>query len=144
MKELRTSVHSNLGADEDDDEDDDEDGTATRGRVCSGRFRRCKETGFCYLCALVLLPLALTMIWTRDDSVSGSLSDEEDGLPAWLVTTCSVGALAGCCVVGLGWIWTVEEEGYAMYVFLFGILPIGVGCRCVGVVMLVVASLLEG
>ena len=52
--------------------------------------------------------------------------------------------IAGCCVVGLGWIWTVEEGGYAMYVFLFGILPIGVGCCCVGVVMLIVASLLEG
>ena len=143
MKELRTSRSDPPASAEDDDEDDDEDGTATR-RVCSGRFRRCKETGFCYLCALVLLPLALTMIWTRDDGISGSLSDEEDGLPAWLVTTCSVVALAGCCVVGLGWIWTVEEGGYAMYVFLFGILPIGVGCCCVGVVMLIVASLLEG
>ena len=63
-------------------------------------------------------------------------------MPRWLLTTCSIVAIVGCCIVGGGWI--VDDpnanEECAGLAFFFGFVPAGCGAIWVAMTVLAVVA----
>jgi hypothetical protein len=68
--------------------------------------------------------------------------DEAGGVPSWLVITCCVVAIAGCCVIGLGWDKAPLQGGPAHnFDFIVIYLPAGVCVIFVAMAVLGMAAL---